>query len=208
MKIWFPVALVLVLGCGGGGSRSSSAKSATTNVGLSAMDKMSVTELIEKLNDATPPVRHRASLILGKRGDEVAAKLIAAMNDDRHFVREGAAKALQGMGEGARPAVPTLIAALCDEDAYVRREAGDALLKLGVGNKEVVTAIESLQSSSPPTSRKWATEKLATYGSHAKPAVQSLIRMLNDEDAEVRAAAAAALHKIDPDAATAAGVSQ
>jgi hypothetical protein len=43
-------------------------------------------------------------------------------------------------------------------------------------------------------------------GPAARPATGAVIRALNDEDADVRKAAAAALQRIDPDAASKAGV--
>jgi HEAT repeat protein len=74
-------------------------------------------------------------------------------------------------------------------------------IKLGV----VETGIASLKQKDPVVRRKGA-DMLGSLGQFAARAVPDLTEALADADEEVRRAAADALNRIDPEAATKAGV--
>jgi HEAT repeat protein len=196
--------MVALVGCANSDSgpigNSTDLQAATARIPEKPQES-DIAKLIELMNDPDPPTRHQASLALAKLDAQVVPRLLECLNDERNFVREGAAKSLGRLDTKPKEAIEPLSRLLCDEDRYVRREAGDAMQKIGVeATKETITAIETLMSSGT-RERVWAAERLGSEASRAKLAVPALTRLLNDPDEEVRLAATEALKKIDPDAA-------
>lgn len=94
--------------------------------------------------------------------------------------------------------IPQLISALDDEN--VRYGASLALARLG---KEAVPALRKSLTSGKPDQRVWSAYTLGEIGAEAKAAVGDLTKALeNKREGALRAAAAQALGRIGPDAAS------
>jgi len=93
---------------------------------------------------------------------------------------------------------------LGDEDARVRAAAFSALGR--IGPDAAAGLVEALQKDKSARIRAGAAAVLPTISDQPPVAVPALIGALTDTDAEVRAAAARALKKIDPQAAKKVGV--
>lgn len=81
-------------------------------------------------SDATESGNHAADA-LAKIGQPAAQVLIAALQDERPWVRVRAAKAL--IPVESKEAIPALFQALEDESYMVRHQAEEALARMGVG---------------------------------------------------------------------------
>ena len=78
------------------------------------------------------------------------------LQDQNSFVRTYAGHQ-QGIGEGAKDAVPDLVQALQDEDTRVPRVAAEALGEIGEGTKDAVpTLIQVLQDENVGVRRRVA----------------------------------------------------
>ena len=84
------------------------------------------------LKDDSPSVRIAAAETLGRFGEPQRALpvLIAALDDPRDAVRVEAVRALENLGEAARPAEAALRSATMDNNEYVKRISTRALAKL------------------------------------------------------------------------------
>jgi HEAT repeat protein len=79
------------------------------------LEKLTSTELIERLRTAVSGERRQILQVLGDRGKKVLPNLLVAMDDRDPYVRSGAIELLGKLGEVASPAVPQLIKLLQDE---------------------------------------------------------------------------------------------
>ena len=128
-------------------------------------------------------VRTAIVIALGEIGETRAvAPLVAALRDDRKWVRGYAAQALGKLGDAR--AVDPLVAALADEDGFVRATAATALDRLAWRPDDGAAAAAYWVAT-----RQWA--KCVKIG-----AIAPLISVLNDEDQIIRGAAAGALAHI------------
>jgi HEAT repeat protein len=118
--------------------------------------------------------------------------------------RAEAAGCLGELGPAAKSAVPDLVKALKANGLFLR---GAAILSLGKIRSEPETVIPLLIPYLENDNLDvQAANALAEFGPLAKPAVPKLLPLLRAKDDDDRAAARAALLKIDPDAAAKAGV--
>jgi HEAT repeat protein len=118
--------------------------------------------------------------------------------------RSSAAWSLGELGPAAKAAVPELIKTLKGNDAAIQFACVTALGKIRIDPETVIPLlIPYLGDDNLDVA---AASALAEFGSLAKPAVPKLLPMLKAKDADDRAAARAALKKIDPVAAEKAGV--
>lgn len=143
--------------------------------------------LQESLADEDPDTRIAALNVLGRIGPEpeIIQLLIVALRDPYVAVRNTAIAVLRRFGPKARDAVPALVALLQDPRLHS------------------VTESERLTDELGP----WpAARALGAIGAEARPAVPQLLRALADRNLDIREAAAAALRRIDPEAAARAGV--
>jgi len=130
-------------------------------------------------------VRWYATYALGRIGPDAAAAIPALERilgnlDEHEYVRGGAAWALGRMGPKAAPAVPLLVRTLSSKHVSVRRNAAQAL-----GN---LAAVQQPLPSGVSGEGQGARER----------GVSNLLKLLDDEDSQVRVAAAVALWKIQP----------
>jgi HEAT repeats len=120
------------------------------------------------------------------------------------------AEVLGGFGPDARKAVPLLILGLGETNAFDGEVGGvaaaDALGDVHSEPQLSVPALIKCLSSQNPSIRRQASTALAHFGADAKPAVPTLINLLNDSAQRVKDAARDALKAIDPEAAEKAGV--
>jgi len=134
------------------------------------------------------------------------------LGHDQSRVRSVAAHGLSYVGAAALPAIAELGRALKDKDLNVRYYAGQALGNLGPAGAPAVPALIGALDTHPSRepdlegppryykdARSVAAEALAAIGPAAKAAVPRLREVAaKDDEPEVRAAAAAALKKIEP----------
>ena len=166
--------------------------------------------LLKALRDQSPWVRRRAAAALGNfRGtsEPAVVALIGALSDADAKVREATAEALGRAGPHSAKAVPALVAAVKDKkNAFrstgpvgmggqirIREKAARALAN--IGEPGVAGLIECL-AAPIPAARAEAVWALQRMGLAAKAAAPALEKALQDEDAEVRAAAAQAIEAI------------
>lgn len=129
--------------------------------------------------------------------------LTGALEGDRPNSRIAAMSAISDLTESLDDADEAAVAErfvklLEDANPSVRGAAATALVRLG---PTAVTALEKALAN--PAIRTLAMELLATAGSKAKPAVDTLVASLGDADPAVRGDAAVALAAIGADAADA-----
>jgi HEAT repeat protein len=152
--------------------------------------------------------RERDSNLQAEILKAVLPLLVAALRDPDSPVRQGAAKALGKMGQGAGPAIPPLVEKLADQDETVRKAATGALKEIGHDiaktapketdpnrQAEITNASAGAQNKDAAV-RRQAAEKLGTMGREARPAIPALVDRLQDPDKAVRNAAADALKNI------------
>ena len=110
--------------------------------------------------------------------------------------RNDAAECLGELGPAAKFALPDLIQALKGNDSAIREGAIKSLGKMRSDPETVIPILipylddENLDAA--------AAKALAEFGALAKPAVPKLLTLLQAKDVEDRAAAIAALRRIDP----------
>src|SRR5205823_1749196 len=147
---------------------------------------------------------------IGADAKDTLPKLEAALKDRDARVRVSAALAVYQV-DGRTAGLPVLQEALEDKQAHVREQTCAALAALGVRaapadpGKLVDLVAAGLESENAGV-RKRAAQVLGEFGAGAKAAVPALLQALRDRENTVREAAAAALRRIDPQAAAKAGV--
>ena len=106
------------------------------------MDKLSVPELMEKLESEYVHIRGHAARSLAKKGKEATPHLIKALKHPHWHVRRGACDAIKWMEEdaaaNASDALPILIETLDDTDFWVRDGAALAIAAIGKVPQEII----------------------------------------------------------------------
>jgi HEAT repeat protein len=156
-----------------------------------------------KLQCREPTIRRRAAYALSQIDPGEATKsipeLVEPLQDRAPQLRARVALALAHMGSAAREAIPALTEMLDDRNPRARAGAARALGSMGVEAAATIPKlIELLKDVNPPV-RALAALALGLLGPGAKAASAPLNRVASmDEDAEVRAAAGAALEEVAP----------
>jgi hypothetical protein len=148
---------------------------------------------------------------LGAEAKPAVPVLTALLKDNDPDVRETAVFTLRSLGPVASDALPSVIRCVHDPSYSVQYHA---IFGLGAIHQEAERVIPILVEclDQPPTPRCSAILRhnalwsLCQFGAQAKPAVPSLLRLLNDSQASVRSDVTNALKAIDPEAAAKAGV--
>jgi len=94
-------------------------------------DALSDRELLARLDSASPVVRERAAIAVGRRKLDCTPQLIARLESGSIASRYGACQALAQMGGRGADAIPALREALASKDLWLRIKAADALAGLG-----------------------------------------------------------------------------
>jgi HEAT repeats len=115
---------------------------------------------------------------------------------------------LGDLGPAAKDAVPSLLGMATDvqQDFVSRACAFTALGRIHSESEMVVPAMIETAKETNSELRRVMVENVGLLGKDAKPAVGTLVELLNDPDMRVRAAASNSLAEIDEDAAKKAGV--
>lgn len=151
-------------------------------------------QLLDMLNDKDPDVRRDAIQALANIGPEAgAAGLIAALDDRRSKVREGAASVIGRYQTLVQQAQNKLIQRMADGDVGVRLAAIDALTSLG--SDMVPVMIRQLKSSSV-LMRFGAARVLGNLGSDARAALPELQKLTTHPDKVLSKEAKSAIAKI------------
>jgi HEAT repeat protein len=182
-----------------------------------------VPALAKLLEDDNDRVRVAAAFALGRMGPKAASAVpaLAATLTSGKWSGE-TVEALGRIGPAARSAMPALIA--LSKKGYPGLTIGEAMWLVGgradLAVPALVGALQADRAGAGPSTviggyreivagarmRKRAADALARMGPAAKPAVPALTVALADQFLTVREAAAEALKKIDPEAATKAGM--
>ena len=145
-------------------------------------------------------VRERAAVALGDVGrnapQQATELLRRGMADQSPSVRTAAARALGGLGGGARAAIPELIEAAKAGDPQLRLASIDALARIGMRTRMVTeTFVAALRDSSADVRRAAAlgVDRVMTASPEL---VDALIVAARDRNSRVRVAAVYALGMI------------
>jgi HEAT repeat protein len=165
--------------------------------------KEAVPALLATLNDKDASVRAWAvgSLaVIGADSDVLVPVLMGSLNDGNKNLRASAARALGKVGSDARAAVPLLVR-LVKEERFdeVRYPAAEAVILVDPaahGEAVVPFLIAYVQRADYSQARVDALQLLGKLGSRAKAAGTVVTELLEDEEENVRAAAAETLKQI------------
>ena len=139
---------------------------------------------------------------------QIIAALIALLNDKHPDVRYVSVFALRCLGPVASDALPSLIKCLDDPEFTVQ---DDAVMGLGTIHQEAERVVPILiqfieKHRTDQILYRDAIDSLRMFGAQAKPAVPTLVGLLDSREENIRSAATSALKQIDPEAAAKAGV--
>jgi HEAT repeat protein len=167
---------------------------------LVGIGKPAVPALIETFRSENYDTREAASYALGEIGEPAVPELIAALNDKDYHVVEYAAKTLGRIGPPAREAVPHLIARMLKARGRfdpVALEGVNALGAIGLSGKNAETGMTVedilLLELHHLEAKVRAAAARALIRTNPEPtrALPHLIKLLEDEDDNVRRCAAA-----------------
>ncbi len=167
-----------------------------------------ITILLGMLRDGSVDDRAEAAEALACIGPEALRAvplLCRALEDEESSLRWHAAIALGAIGSVPPEGVAALRTALRRAQEGGRLAPAVALCPAGHPDAEVVSVLLDVFEHDPDCGEE-AAQALATLGSDARAAVPALLRALRRGDHAVYLRAARALRRIDPDAATRAGV--
>ncbi len=110
----------------------------------SAYDKLTVDQLVERLDSWSPIVRERAAIALGRRQDVPVSAIVDLLDAPSLDARYGACQALSKLGRRGESAAEPLQKCLEDQDLWLRVSAADALAKIGPTAKPAVPKLLGL----------------------------------------------------------------
>lgn len=111
-------------------------------------DKMSTSELLERLSSWSPVVRERAAMAIGRRHDKITEKLIVMLETGDLYSKYGACQSIAKLGGRAASAVPALMKAFDSDDLWLRIKVAEALS--GIGKPSLVAVPKLLKSYIEP----------------------------------------------------------
>lgn len=155
-----------------------------------ADDPALVADGSKRLADANEPVALEAAYELAARGELGRAALATALRSDELQISRVAAYGLSVAGEEV---VASLADALADEREHVVRHAAFALGELGNLASAAVPQLVALTQAASAKVRITAIESLGMIFTPSEEIVAGLIQGLQDEDVQVRFAAALSL---------------
>ncbi len=153
--------------------------------------KSALGPLIAALGDTDGVVRDAAAVALASFRKDAVPPLVAALKAPDPAVRRGAASALSFIGADAHDAVGPLITALKeDNDPDVRERVAYALGSFGPAARD---AVEPLAAAAVGKDAGLHGPAVMALGGIGKPAVPTLVRLLQDKAPDVRQTAPLAL---------------
>lgn len=160
---------------------------------------------LAKLADDDPYARLAAVRMAGRLDPETAAKAVPALaklvDDDQPVIRRQMALVLAKLGPAAAPAAAALGRVLLGEtDGAVQEEYVGALIAMGPGAKPAAAVlVRMFDNTDVPLNLRLQALVAAAAADPANPTVVSVVvKAASDKDEYARAAAAAALGKLDP----------
>lgn len=145
---------------------------------------------LERLLRSSPDAgrRQQAAMLLGRLGTAGRAALptlVAALEKDPDLtVRQYAIQSIGQLGLETKDAVPVLLRALeQDTDINVRSQAAQTLGQLGASGREAVPTLIRLLKHPSADTRLFAASSLAYMGREARPALQPILALLPDAEA-------------------------
>jgi HEAT repeat protein len=166
---------------------------------LGQSPELAVPVLVGMLNRDDNRESARDALIkLGPAARPAVPALIDMLNVEDPNLRSNAAQVLGAIGPDAQSAEPVLTSVMRGTDDQTRLEAADALGKIGRDQPEAVEVTTRILNAQE---KDWfVRERAAAILGHAGPAAEAsipvLTNALNDENEDVRRAAARAISKI------------
>ena len=97
----------------------------------SAYDRLTVEQLLGRLESWSPIVRERSAMALGRRKDVPVEPLIGMLDSTELYARLGACQGLGALRGRAAPAVAALRQTLDSDDLWLRVKAAEALAAIG-----------------------------------------------------------------------------
>ena len=170
---------------------------------LGKVGTAAVSTLKQALHGTSDAIRNYAGYALSLTGTPAVPTLIDALKATDDSVRATAAYALADMGKTAQEAMPVLTRAAQDSDEWVRRHATEGLGLIGQQVSDEMDLSETVQvlTNGLHDDYYWirdnAARALAKLGTHAEPAIPTLVSQLEDENRYVRFHAALALKQIN-----------
>jgi HEAT repeat protein len=177
---------------------------AATNPGgtaqaLYSLRGLAVPGLTQALWDESRARRFVAIYTLGHLGSlarPAVPSLMRALADEEAPIRARAAEALGGIK--AHSAAAALTRLLQDKEQSVRTAAALALVELGGTGENLVPVVLTWLKSAERDQRLTALEVLTLLRREAVPALPALLKMLDDDDRQIRRSAFVCLQQIGP----------
>ena len=169
---------------------------------LGRIGAAAVPTLQQMLHSPSDAIRQYAGYALSLTGAPAVPTLIDALQATDDSVRGTAAYTIADMGKTAQAAMPALTRAAQDASEWVRRHATEGLGLIGqqvsdeMDLSETVDVLTTRLQDDYYWVRDNAARALAKLGTHAEPAIPTLIAQLEDENRYVRFHAALALKQI------------
>jgi HEAT repeat protein len=182
---------------------------------LSRVDPLHPEAAVDALLDLLPSAYGHTALDaaallwdIDRHNPRALAVLVTALGDPDFGMRSHAAAAFVRLGPGAKAALPALLDALEDDSDLARVHAAAAVRKMDPGNAKGLAVLAGAlkDRALTVTLRERAATYLGAGGPPGKDAVPVLLEALRGPIRSDRVAAAAALQKLDPEAAAKAGV--
>lgn len=151
-----------------------------------------VRALLAAAADSNLAIRTGAERAIGRLSSDATKALAKTLRDTSVAVRRRAAFVLGDRGQDRERAVPALVTAIDDSDDSVRTLAVQSLGRLGLAY-EAVTRVREL-ATRPGPQRTVALLALPNIDVESRTLLPVYSAALNDTNAEVRIAAAMALH--------------
>jgi HEAT repeat protein len=153
--------------------------------------------LVEQLRKGDDYSRGEAEILLGELGRPAVASLVEFLTDKDVDLRRRATSILGRIGASVDGAVEGLLLRLDDEDRMVRLKAAMSLGQIGERDESVLPLMMMrLARETSPRMRRGLVASLGNMGPAAEDAVDTLMGLLNDADAEVQEEASESLMKI------------
>jgi HEAT repeat protein len=211
------ILLPLIFGCPGGMNRQRGAAKLTQQLrdpdpnlritaanalgSMGASARQALPHLKAALNDPVPSVRAYVARAIWaidpKTGTVLVRGLLKDLAGDDSLTRRMAIITLGMIGPDAKDATPSLAKLLTAKDAYERVIVASSLNKIDPKNqKNTVPIFRNALKDDIPETRKEAVQALGRLGSKVKDLEPEIANLLQDDDATVREAAAAALMAI------------
>lgn len=168
---------------------------------LGGKAKAAIPALNETLKDADLWVRLNACWailsIAPAEAKSVVPLLAKEIHNGEHWARRSSVQAVASIGKPARELVPAVTEKLQDGDVGVRVVAAWALVQLGaVEAKDALPVLSAALKDPDSWTRQTAASYLGSLGAPGKHALPALKELANDDNEDVRKAAAEAIKQL------------